>query len=426
MNFYATRERAVLGHVVSRTKRSKLGLPFFLVFAAISFNFFLCFIHTNIMNVSTGHVIAAEILIIGLTLVASYRAIGQEQLLLVCALLFYLMVLAAIRTFASPDGHFDVKIMRDFLIPIAFYLLGTRMNNLTDVDSIVRTCAIIVVAVAIYEYFFLESFLRYFNVLSYYISRGTIESEQKDWISTTLFVSGIRPEGRSLLPFLGDRRVSSLFLEPVSPGNFAVTLFFWALVRSYFERKLYFGIFLMAIFLTIMADNRFGTYLCAVALIVSMLPSRYMSGVMTVAPFVIMPALLGFALWSPDTPIDNSLFGRLLSSGRALLNFDIWNWLGVGRTNDDVDSGYAYTISRIGIFGSVALWILFTTLRAQSRQFQMFRAFTALYFSAILCVSYSPYTIKTAGLLWFLLGALSVTDPANPLQSRREDPRVTG
>jgi hypothetical protein len=33
-----------------------------------------------------------------------------------------------------------------------------------------------------------------------------------------------------------------------------------------------------------------------------------------------------------------------------------------------------------------------------------------LYFVAFLCVSYAPYTIKTAALLWFLLGVVSAAD----------------
>src|SRR5262249_34533608 len=150
------------------------------------------------------------------------------------------------------------------------------------------------------EYFFLETYLHYFNIISYYISRGSVNSDEIEWLSTTLFVSGIRPEGRSLLPFLGDHRVSSIFLEPVSPGNFAVTLFFWALVRSFHEKKIYYGIFFMAIFLTVMADNRFGAYLCVAALAASFLPNRILTGGLTFAPFVLVVLLFGIGLMFAD------------------------------------------------------------------------------------------------------------------------------
>ena len=39
--------------------------------------------------------------------------------------------------------------------------------------------------------------------------------------------------------------------------------------------------------------------------------------------------------------------------------------------------------------------------------------YAVAYYGVLLCVSNSPYTIKTASLLWFLLGALSAArDPA--------------
>jgi putative polymerase len=164
----------------------------------------------------------------------------------------------------------------------------------------------------------------------------------------------------------------------------------------------------MAIFLTVMADNRFGAYLCAAGFGASLLPSRYQRIALISAPFVLIPAQLGLAFLYPDAQVDNSLWGRFLSAGHTLAGFDIWNWLGVGKTAADWDSGYAYTISRIGILGFAAFWGLMMTLKSENAQFQMFRVFCGLYFAAILCVSYSPYTIKTASLLWFLLGALSV------------------
>jgi putative polymerase len=410
VNFYATRDRADVRPAAAnrRGDSGKLGMPFLLVFAALSFNFFLCFVNTNVVGISSVHVMAAEMLIVGLTLLFAYRSIGPNQVVLICGIFFYLLTLSTVRAMGSPDSAFDIKTIRDFIIPIAFFLLGTRIKNLADVDLIVKICAVVVSALAIYEYFYLDTYLQYFNILAYYISRGTVEVEHTIWLSNNLFVSGIRPEGRTLFPFLGDHRVSSIFLEPVSPGNFAVTLFFWALVRSYFEKKFYFGLFLMATFLTIMADNRFGIVLCAAAFVASLVPHRYQRIALIFAPFVFILALLGGAFMYPDAEIDNSIWGRFLSSGQSLASFNIWNWLGVGKALDEWDSGYAYTISRTGIIGFAALWGLYMTFKGASAQFQMFRVFCGLYFATILIVSYSPYTIKTASLLWFLLGALSV------------------
>lgn len=434
MNYYAIPDSAGARYAAaSRSGGSSLRIPFALVFAALTFNFVLCFVHTNFFEVSRAHVIAAEMLIIGLAFVASYKSIGQHQMVVICGVVLYLLLVSMFRSL-NAAAEFDAKIIRDFVIPIAFFLLGTTSVNLTKVDSMVRIAAVIVTAVAIFEYFFLDTYLRFFNIIDYYVSRGSIDREEIDWLQINLYVSGIRPEGRTIFPFLGDHRVSTIFLEPVSPGNFSVTLFFWALVRSYFQRRLYFGLFAMAIFLAIMADNRFGAVLFGASLVALLIPPRYLQAAILAIPFVVIAALLGIGFWYVDPEIDNSFGGRILLAGETLTKLGITNWIGIGGTTDFADtyadSGYAYTISRIGILGFVAFWGIFMGLRSASAQFQMFRAFCGLYFAAILCVSYSPYTIKTAGLLWFLLGALSVARntfpasaravPASPIAARQE------
>ena len=383
---------------------------FTLVFAAIAFNFCLCFVNTNVTGVSSAAVIGCELVIVSTAFAVSYRAIGAAEAILIAMAGLYILCLALARAMDDPTS-FDPKIIRDFMIPIAFFLLGRRVRNVKAVDTFVRIVALIVVALAIFEYFYVETYLQYFNVIMYYIARGSVESSRLEILSTNLFVSGIRPEGRSLLPFLGDHRVSSIFLEPVSPGGFAVILFYWALVRSIGGKTFYYGLFAMAVFLTIMADNRFGAYLCGLALLVALVPTQFLYTALVVAPAVAIGSLLGIAIAQPNEDIDNSLMGRLLSSGRSLQSFDLSAWFGLSHdASGSFDSGYSYTIGQIGILGFIAFWTIFMTLRTRNAQFQLYRVFCGLYFVAFLCVSYAPYTIKTAALLWFLLGVLFAAD----------------
>ena len=75
-------------------------------------------------------------------------------------------------------------------------------------------------------------------------------------------VSGFRPadQGRTLLSFLGDHRVSSLFLEPSSLGNFGALVTLWAVVRSRMEGRLYLWCVLGGLALLILSDTRFDAY----------------------------------------------------------------------------------------------------------------------------------------------------------------------
>jgi len=411
VDFYSTSDVG-LARIATGSSARPFWLPLAVLYAAMSFNFALCFVNTNIAPVTVAHVIGSEVLIISLALLVAFRTIGTNQIMLILGLLLYLVALSLIRaSIGSSDqssGAFDIKIMRDFMIPIAFFLLGTRVTKLSDVDKIVRVFAIVVTAVALFEYFLLDVYVRFFNIMSYYLARGSLEYQQVEYYTTTLYISGFRPDGRSLFPFLGEHRVSSIFIEPVSPGNFAVAVFFWALVRSRYEKKVYYGLFLMAIFLTIMADNRFSAFLCIAALCASMIPLRYLHTAIAAAPFVAVPGLLLLAAVFPNWEIDNSTVARFIYSGYVLSGLNLWDWLGVGTASSDGDSGYAYTITQIGLLGFIALWGLFMTLKNTNAQFQLYRSLCGMYLAAILCVSYSCYSIKTASLLWFLLGALSV------------------
>ena len=70
-------------------------------------------------------------------------------------------------------------------------------------------------------------------------------------------------------------------------------------------------------------------------------------------------------------------------------------------------SGYAYVISNIGLVGLAVFWFWFLSLDGRSRYFYAFRNTSAAYFAALFCISPSQFTIKTAALLWFLMGTLS-------------------
>ena len=60
------------------------------------------------------------------------------------------------------------------------------------------------------------------------------------------------------------------------------------------------------------------------------------------------------------------------------------------------------------MLGFTAFWLWFMTLSGRSRAFYAFRNTAAVYFAALFCISASQFTIKTAALLWFLMGALSM------------------
>ncbi|MBN9050297.1 MAG: hypothetical protein J0H78_12595 [Rhizobiales bacterium] len=380
------------------------------ILIATLFNAGLCFVNTVAGGVGNSAVIGCEVIIIFAVLIYVFPTVTYPRLLAIGTAILFLAALAGARAVFS--GALDVKPIRDLLIPIAFFLLGAAAPDLRLADRIVRVIVVIVIVVGVFEYLFPELFTRIFNVAGFYIERGTMALTQAQQ-SSDLFVSGMRPEGasggRGLFPVLGNHRVSSIFLEPISAGNFGIVVFIWALTRSLMERRVFWGLFLCAGLIIVMADSRFGANFCAVILVLALLPLAIRKMVVAVLPVLAILGLLVLPdLLSTSFRIDNGFIGRIILSGSILDKFTTLQWLGLS-TPEFVtsDSGYAYTLGGFGVVGIALFWMALMLLRGKNNSFYLIRDLSAAYFAILLCISNSPFTIKTGALLWFLIGAVS-------------------
>jgi putative polymerase len=401
-----------------------------LILAAIGFNAVLCLVNTHLTGITSRTVILSEVLIVGATVIACYKQLNLLYVFLLAGTVFLTLTLALIRANISPEAGLDVKIARDLLIPIVFFMLGQRTNNVRCADAIVTKSLIIILPFALFEYFSLDNFLRVFGVAQYYIARGTLELS--NWaldVAGGLMASGMRPpeQGRGLLPFLGDHRVSSIFLEPIGLGNYGLIVVMWAIVRSRMEHKIYWLTIITGLALIVLSDTRFDAYFLVLGIAVMMLTPRSGTLAIGVMPFAIMTGLillyLFYAAEVPDTPYVGGLsnLDRLIYSGRVLATFDLYNWLGVKISNlQTFDAGYAYMISNIGIYGFIIYWCAFMSTNAANRFFYSFRNMSGAFFSALFCVSASQLTIKTAALQWFLMGTLAVYGKNGRAMSARD------
>ena len=107
-----------------------LQVPFIAVLGAMTFNFVLCFVNTNIGGVGTSAVIGCEVVIISSVLCYAYPVLDYRQFLVVASALLYLLALSTLRALIG-EG-FGVKSIRDVLIPVAFFLLGAGSGDSED------------------------------------------------------------------------------------------------------------------------------------------------------------------------------------------------------------------------------------------------------------------------------------------------------
>ena len=388
-----------------------------IIVGTVAFNAGLAFVNGHVFPTGATVVMASEALLLFAAGVACRNYLTMNHVALLGLLVAYALALAATRSIAIPGTPFDPKSARDIVIPVIFFLLGRAVGDIRAADRIVLFVTGLLFVVALLEYLSLSTYLSVFKVAQYYIARGTLEASSHSLnVSEGLMVSGVRPEeqGRTLLPFLGGHRVSSLFLEPSTLGNFGAIVALWGAVRTRMTRQIYFWTILGALALVVLSDTRVAAFLALVGLIVLLLPPRLTTPAVFVLPFATIFALCVFAAWTG--PVSGKLeveglglYDRLLYSGRVLMSFDIYHWFGLNvSTAQTFDSGYGYVISNFGIVGFALLWTLFMSLRGRTPYFLAFRNVMGVFFAALLCISASQFTIKLAATLWFLLGVLSV------------------
>jgi len=386
------------------------------VCATVLFNLVLCFVNTTLFGIGTNAVVATEIVLIGVALgITWYRSYTLYALLLASTAYFFAVMLIR--------SEFDPKIARDFLIPIVFFFVGNQLGSLRLADRMVTLLIVIALGVAAFEWLALDTYLHYFDVIHYYLARGTEQTLESDSAAglfikgsdsaAGLFVNATRFGERTLLPFLGEHRASGIFMEPVSAGNFGAIAFAWVVLRDRSRVWIFAAKILAIATILVLADARFGFYVCIFTLVIYLAAPVTRPTMLFLAPFLAVVALLTYAYVDPKQGWDNSIVGRFLSSGRSIATLDGWQALGlrvseVFTSGYAGDSGYGYVLAKVGLVGLAAFWALFVYAPSSDPNAQRFRNFIAFYVVSLLTISASLFSIKTAALLWFLYGTLNI------------------
>jgi len=373
-------------------------LVLFLLIAALTFNAVLCFINTTIFRVNDTMVMGCELLIISTTLVLDLRANRGAGLYLVLGVfLSYAFLLMALRPGIDP------KAVRDFLIPIVFYMLGRCCHEPELADRAALWCGIIVFCFGCFEFMALDVFVKYFNVIQYYVARGSVAPSEISDPSSALFQSGMRPDARAILPFLGPHRASSVFLEPISTGNFGAILYLWTLHRKGMNRR--WLAMATGIGAIVLSDSRLGAFVCLAGTFVYFAAPRLPRVFWLCLPFAILAGLAFYGFTTSEIDWGNNIGGRILWASQLIVRLSpqaIW-----GLSPDKPflsDSGYAYSLNQIGLIGLMGFWSLFIFAPEVSPRAWRFKCAITTYICFLLLISDSVYSIKTAALLWFLIG----------------------
>jgi putative polymerase len=403
----------------------------YLVIAGAMFNLALCFISTrHWAHIGNPQIAVVEI---GIMAIGFYqiRHRVDRSALWIMAVTFGFLVGAKL---VNPAVSF--KIAHDVGIMYIFYGLG-RMASARTAWSTIWIVTALVMVVSFAELVFTDTYANLFNIWDYYVQKGVIASDTVNYSNTNLFLSGNRGAGAGRTFFqsiFGPHRVSSIFLEPDSLGNFSAVLFAWCLSvsRNQPGRRCV-ALYGVAVLCFILADSRFASGCCMLMLLMRVSPFCKVPLVAFLCPVIMATGLmvLGSMHELPGVLpaiITDDLSGRLIFSGRLLDYWNLGQWFGLAPSPVYTsDTGYAYVLNNLGAVLTLFYLGLFAFHRPGTPEAATMKILISVYFATSLCIGASVFTIKTAALLWFLYGVTETMGAARQaVRSRRPAaPRIT-
>lgn len=377
-----------------------------LLLFAIGYNFLLAIINAQLFAVTPAMTYAAELVIYAGCFGLGIWTLQREK---IAAVLVGIGLIAAVMLFRYVvEWRVDAKFIRDAIIPFAFLVLGAAYGG--SLPRLFLRMSVIVALVAAVELAVPEVYGDVVNPKSYYVNTRGVD-EGGFWNQdSNLFVSATRPGERNFLAGSNLPRASSIFVEPVTTGNYlvffcAILLVFW---RSFGPKRIIFSVGLL-LFLIVASDGR----LAAGTSFLLLLGAPFLRKLDQRLSFLIMPLVILAAaalIWVMGVEAyDDTTLGRVYLTVAALREMTAEAWLGL-----DFDVPYRYADSGIAYFiASQSIMVVGAFLLAYSFGLEMptedgqaLKNFFMLAFATGLLVSNSLFSVKSAALWYFVLGAM--------------------
>jgi putative polymerase len=385
--------------------------PALILIASMTFNAGLAVVNANVMPLTSPMVMLVEGMI-------TAAALGVAVLRWRPAMAPMLVVMSLIALFgvfrAIVSGEVQAKYIRDVMIIPVFLLLGMASPERYLV-RIVLAIQTIVLAVFLIESFLPDLHSALFKIQEYYINTRGTRADQFYNTNSDLFVSATRPNAR-YFPYVTELRMSSIFLEPVSLGNYCSIIV--AFTASCFRRLGWLATIYLALttmLLLVGCDGRLAVLasliIVAAALLTPYLPPFSAIIYLPLAGLILFTAAAVFGMKSGE----DNFTGRLAGTVELIRQFELPDFLGVSDqlVDSTVDSGLAYLIVTQSLPGLILLWTFIAWhVSERTREQVRFTHGLCLYLTLSMLVSYSLLTIKTAALLWFIQGTLQGGDDA--------------
>jgi len=390
---------------------------------AIGYNFLLAVVNAKVFTVRPAMTYAVEFVLYGACFVLGVWSLDRRRAALVVGGLAFIVLLALLRFFLV--WQFDPKFLRDALIPFAFLVLGCAYRG--SVPKLFVRMTLVIALVAAFELAMPVTYGDVVNPKSYFVNARGFSASGFWNEDSNLFVSATRPGARNFLPGSNLPRASSVFIEPVTMGNYII--FFMAVLLAFrrwlsgWKQLLSFG---LIGFLIVASDGRLAAGTCVLMLLAAPILRRLDQRL----AFALFGAVLlgGWALVSAAgvQAYEDTMLGRIFFTVDSMSRLSVQAWLGldINEAYRYFDSGIAYFVVSQSIFVVLAFLLAYSFLMIlPGREGQAFKHLAILAFALSLLVSNGYFSIKTAALWWFVCGWLwqgaPVLPPARQLWHQR-------
>lgn len=388
-----------------REQRRNLLIELVLLFA-IGYNFLLAVVNAKVFRVSPAMTYVVELAIYGACFLIGLWSLDRKRTAMVFTGIGLLALLMLVRLFLV--WSIDPKFFRDALIPFAFLVLGAAYTG--SLPRMFLRMALIVSLVAAFELALPKVYGDVVNPKSYFVNaRGA--SASSFWNQdSNLFVSATRPGARNFLPSSNLPRASSVFIEPVTMGNFII--FFTAILLTFWRWMRPVGIaasVAMIGFLIVASDGRLAAGTCVMMVALSPLLLRMDQ---RLGFLIFFGVLLGawLMVWASGIQsYEDTTLGRVFFTVYSIRNMTTESWLGLDFDTPYkyFDSGIAYFISSQSVVLVLAFLLAYSfAMLMRTIEGQLFKNLLIFAFSLSLLVSNGYFSIKTAALWWFVCGCL--------------------
>ncbi|MBB3778896.1 putative polymerase [Xanthomonas campestris] len=392
----------------------------------VGYNLVLALINANVFTVRPVITYAVEFMVYAACFLLGLGSISRKRIALIISGLGLIVTLMFVRFLVN--WQVDPKFFRDALVVFAFVVLGSAYTG--SVPKLFVRMTIIVSLVAAFELATPSVYGDLVNPKSFFVNARGMSAEGFWNEDSNLFVSATRPGERNFLPGSNLPRASSMFIEPVTMGNYicfftAIVLVFWRWMRP---AMLLLSVGLIG-FMIVASDGRLAAGTCVLMVLLSPLLKR-LDQRLAFLIFLVVIMTAWLLVWITGiTAYQDNTMGRVFFTVNSMNNLSFNSWMGLdfAQAYRYFDSGIAYFIASQSIVGVLAFLLSYSFLLLMpSKEGQLFKNLAIFAFALSLLVSNGYFSIKTSALWWFVCGCLWHMRPtwsaASIAQQTSQDP----